>query len=251
MSESNKDHFAGGLVEHLVELRQRLMYMVGAWLLVFIVLAVFAQELYTFVATPLIEVLPEGASMIATNVVAPFFVPYKLAMLLSVFVAMPFLLYQIWSFVAPGLYHREKRFAAPLLISSTLLFYLGVAFAYFVLFRFVFAFIIQFAPEGVVVMTDISSYLDFVMIIFLTFGCAFEVPVATVLLVLAGLATPDGLASKRPYVIVGAFVMGMFLTPPDVISQFILAIPIWILFEIGIICSRFVIAKSSESTIEE
>lgn len=245
------DHFGGGLVEHLVELRSRLMRMVIAWLLVFCVLAIFAQDIYTFVATPLLNVLPEGASMIATSIVSPFFVPYKMAMLLSVFIAMPYLLYQIWAFVAPGLYTKEKHFAAPLLISSVLLFYLGVAFAYFVVFKFVFAFIVKFAPEGVAVMTDISSYLDFVVVIFLAFGCAFEVPIATVLLVLAGITTPDALASKRPYVIVAAFVIGMFLTPPDVISQLFLAIPIWLLFEVGIICSRLIVAKQSEKITEE
>ncbi len=241
------DHkFASGIIEHFVELRSRIMYMLIAWLLVFCVLAFFAQDIYTFVATPLIDVLPEGGSMIATNVVAPFFVPYKLAMLLSIFITMPFLLYQIWCFVAPGLYTKEKRLALPLMASSVVLFYMGVAFAYFVLFKFVFAFIVKFAPEGVQVMTDISSYLDFVVVIFLTFGCAFEVPVATVLLVMLGVASPDQLAEKRPFVIVGAFVIGMFLTPPDVVSQFILAIPIWLLFEIGIFCSRFVYAKPEE-----
>jgi sec-independent protein translocase protein TatC len=183
--------------------------------------------------------MPEGTSMIATEVASPFLTPFKLTLVLSVFIAVPFILYQAWGFIAPGLYQREQRLVFPLLFSSTLLFYAGMSFAYFVVFPLVFGFLTGIAPEGVAVMTDISRYLDFVLKMFFAFGLAFEVPIATILVVWSGMTTAENLASKRPYIIVGAFVFGMLLTPPDVISQTLLAVPMWILFELGLIFSRW------------
>jgi sec-independent protein translocase protein TatC len=229
------------LLEHLIELRDRLLHMVLAVLVLFLVLFPFSEEIFTVVAEPLLALMPEGTSMIATSVTSPFLVPFKLVLLLAVLLAVPYLLHQLWAFVAPGLYSHEKRLAAPLLISSVLLFYLGIAFAYFVVFPLLFAFFIAIAPEGVEVMTDISQYLDFIIAIFFAFGIAFEVPVATFLLILAGATTPEKMAKKRPYIIVGAFVVGMMLTPPDVISQSLLAVPMWALFEVGLIMSRIFI----------
>jgi len=226
-------------VSHLVELRDRLMRMLMAVLLVFLVLFPFANGIYIYVATPLMAQLPEGTSMIATQVASPFLTPFKLALVSAVFLSMPYLLFQLWSFVAPGLYSHEKQLAIPLLLSSILLFYLGMVFAYYVVFPLVFAFLTGTAPEGVAVMTDISHYLDFVLTLFFAFGIAFEIPIATILLVAAGITTPGDLARKRPYLIVGVFVVGMLLTPPDVISQTLLALPMWILFELGVLSSRF------------
>jgi sec-independent protein translocase protein TatC len=224
-------------VSHLMELRDRLIRMLLAVLLALLVLFPFANDIYTYVAMPLMERLPEGTSMIATQVASPFLTPFKLTLVAAVFLAMPYLLFQLWSFVAPGLYKHEKRLAIPLLISSALLFYLGVLFAYYVVFPLIFAFFTGTAPQGVAVMTDISQYLDFVLTLFFAFGIAFEIPIATILLVAAGITTPKDLARKRPYVIVGVFVVGMFLTPPDVISQTLLAFPMWLLFELGIFFS--------------
>lgn len=229
------------LLEHLTELRDRLMHMVLAVLVLFIVLFPFSEQIFTAVAEPLLALMPEGTSMIATSVTSPFLVPFKLVLLLAVLLAVPYLLHQLWAFVAPGLYNHEKRLAVPLLVSSVLLFYCGIAFAYFVVFPLLFAFFIAIAPQGVAVMTDIGQYLDFIIAIFFAFGIAFEVPVATFLLILAGATTADKMASKRAYVIVGAFVIGMLLTPPDVISQSLLAVPMWALFEIGLIMSRIFI----------
>lgn len=226
------------LMDHLVELRDRLLHMVLAILLVFVALFAFSEDIFTVVAQPLLSLMPEGTSMIATGVTSPFLVPFKLVLLLSVLLTIPYLLHQIWSFIAPGLYLHEKRMAVPLLVSSIILFYCGIAFAYFVIFPILFSFFIGIAPEGVAVMTDIGQYLDFVIAIFFAFGIAFEVPVATFLLIAAGVTTPDKLANKRPYIIIGAFVVGMFLTPPDVISQSLLAVPIWLLFELGLLMSR-------------
>lgn len=236
-------------ISHLVELRNRLLRALASVLLVFLCLAYFAQDLYTLVATPLLDVLPEGASMIATDVAAPFFAPFKLTMVLSLFVAMPYILYQIWSFLAPGLYDNEKRMIGPLMASSSLLFYAGMAFAYFVLFPVAFAFFSSVAPEGVQISTDINSYLTFVLKIFFAFGLAFEVPVAIVLLCWTGATNAKRLRQKRPHVIVGAFVVGMLLTPPDVISQVLLAIPIWLLFELGVIVGGLV-ARSDDASEE-
>lgn len=223
------------LIAHLIELRGRVLKAVGSVFVVFLCLVYFAQDLYHWLATPLLDTLPENAQMIATDVASPFFAPFKLTMVLSFFIAIPVVLYQIWGFVAPGLYKNEKRMVAPLLFSSTLLFYLGMAFAYYVVFPLAFAFFSSVAPEGVVINTDISSYLNFVLKIFFAFGLAFEIPVAVVLMCWTGITTPDALRAKRPYVIVGVFVVGMLLTPPDVISQTLLAIPMWILYEFGIV----------------
>lgn len=235
-----------GLMSHLVELRDRLLRMCLAVGIAFLCLFPFADSLFTLLAAPLISKLPEGSSMIATAVASPFLIPFKVCLMSAIFLTAPFWLYQVWAFVAPGLYKHEKRLVSPLLISSTLLFYLGIAFAYFVVFPLVFGFFISVTPEGVLVSTDISSYLDFVLAIFLAFGIAFEVPVATILLVAIGAATPEGLASKRPYFIVAAFVIGMFLTPPDFISQTLLALPMWLLFEVGIFFSRAFLKRKEE-----
>jgi sec-independent protein translocase protein TatC len=229
------------LLDHLIELRDRLLHMVVAVLVIFLALFPFSEQIFTTVAQPLLALMPEGTSMIATSVTSPFLVPFKLVLLLAVLLAVPYLLHQMWAFVAPGLYSHEKRLAAPLLVSSVFLFYCGIAFAYFVVFPLLFRFFIAVAPEGVSVMTDIGQYLDFIIAIFFAFGIAFEVPVATFLLILAGATTADNMAKKRPYIIVGAFVIGMLLTPPDVISQSLLAVPMWALFEIGLIMSRLFI----------
>jgi sec-independent protein translocase protein TatC len=225
-------------VSHLIELRNRLLKGVGAILAIFLVAAPFANDLYEILAAPLMQALPAGNTMISTEPHGPFFVPFKFAFAVSVAVAMPILLYQIWSFVAPGLYKKEKRLVIPLLVSSTLLFYLGILFAYFVVFPIIFLFFTASAPDGVAVMTDISAYLGFVLKLFFAFGIAFEVPVATVLMVRMGVTTPDSLSEKRPYIIVSAFVVGMLLTPPDIFSQTMLAFPVWLLFEIGLFFSR-------------
>ena len=229
---------AATFVSHLLELRNRLLWSLGVVLAVFIVAAPFANELYEILADPLMSALPEGNSMISTQPHGPFFVPFKFAFAVAVAVAMPYLLYQLWAFVAPGLYSHEKRLAVPILVSSSLLFYLGILFAYFAVFPLIFAFFAGSAPEGVSVMTDINMYLSFVLKLFFAFGLAFEVPVATVLLVKAGVTTPESLATKRPYIIVGAFAAGMLMTPPDIFSQTMLAIPVWVLFELGLYFSR-------------
>ncbi|ADC70648.1 MULTISPECIES: twin-arginine translocase subunit TatC [unclassified Thioalkalivibrio] len=234
------------LLTHLIELRDRVLRMFIAILVVFLVLFPFANPIYTWLADPLMQHLPEGTSMIAIDVAAPFLIPFKLVLLLAVVISIPYLLYQVWSFVAPGLYSHEKNMALPLVASSTILFYLGMAFAYFVVFPLIFAFFTATAPEGVSVMTDISRYLSFVIMLFIAFGIAFEVPVATILLVSLGATTPDKLAKKRPYVIVGVFLIGMVLTPPDIISQTLLALPMWLLFEIGLILSRIMERKKAE-----
>lgn len=226
-----------GFLSHLIELRDRLLKMILAVGILFLCLFWFSDTIYTALAAPLLKHLPDS-QMIAIDVAAPFFIPFKLTLMLCVFLAVPYLLYQIWSFVAPGLYSHEKKLVAPLLVSSTLLFYLGVAFAYFVVFPLVFGFFTSVAPEGVTVSTDIGRYLDFVITLFFAFGIAFEVPVATVLVVAVGITTPDQLVKIRPYVFVAAFIIGMFLTPPDMISQTLLAIPMWLLYEVGIVFSR-------------
>lgn len=228
------------LVEHLIELRKRLLRAVLAVLLVFLCLMPFAQELYAVISAPLRAYLPEGASMIATGVASPFFAPFKLAMVVSLFISIPYVLYQIWGFIAPGLFQHEKRIAMPLLCSSVLLFYAGMAFAYFVVFPIMFGFFTSVTPEGVAMMTDIGQYLDFVLTIFFAFGVAFEVPVATFLLIWVGIVSVEQLRKSRPYVIVGCFVIGMVLTPPDVFSQTLLAIPMWMLFELGLVFGNIV-----------
>ncbi len=237
-------------VSHLIELRDRLLRCILAVVVIFLTLFVFANDIYTALAGPLLKHLPEGSTMIAIEVASPFLTPFKLVLVLSIFLAVPVILYQLWAFVAPGLYQNERRLVVPLLISSTALFYAGMAFAYFVVFPLVFGFLTRVAPEGVAMMTDISKYLDFVLTLFFAFGVAFEVPIATLLLVLAGATTPESLAQKRPYIIVAAFVTGMFLTPPDIISQTLLALPMWLLFELGLILSRMVI-RNREATHEK
>lgn len=227
------------LISHLVELRDRLLRIVLVIAVVFMVLMPFSNTLFTLLSGPLLAHMPQDSSMIAIEVASPFLIPFKLTLFLALFISIPFVLYQVWSFIAPGLYLHERRLALPLLVSSTLLFYAGAAFAYFVVFPLVFAFFTSTTPEGVAVMTDISRYLDFVLTLFFAFGAAFEVPVVTVLLVWTGMVTREGLRSKRPYIIVGAFVVGMLLTPPDIISQTLLAVPIWILFELGVVFSAW------------
>ena len=233
-------------ISHLLELRDRLLRAVGAVLLLFLVTAPFANTLYEYLAAPLMSALPEGNTMISTEPHGPFFVPFKFAFAFATAIAMPYLLYQLWAFIAPGLYDSEKRLAIPLLVSSSGLFYLGIAFAYFVVFPLIFKFFTSTAPEGVAVMTDINAYLSFVLKLFFAFGLAFEVPVATVLMVRMGVTTTTSLAAKRPYIIVGAFVVGMLLTPPDLFSQTMLAIPVWILFEVGLYVSKMVKPRVSE-----
>jgi len=239
------------LMDHLIELRDRLLHIVLAILIVFLALFAFSEEIFSFTAQPLLQLMPEGATMIATGVTSPFLVPFKLVLLLSVLLTIPYTLHQLWSFIAPGLYRHEKKMVVPLLVSSVLLFYCGVMFAYFVIFPILFGFFIGIAPDGVAVMTDIGQYLDFIIAIFFAFGIAFEVPVATFLLIASGAISADKLAEKRPYIIIGAFVIGMLLTPPDVISQSLLAIPMWILFELGLIMSRLFIKKSDDKAEAE
>lgn len=226
------------LISHLLELRTRLLWMIAGVLLVFAVLVPFSNRIYTALADPLLAHMPASSSMIAIDVISPFLTPIKLSLVLALFIAMPWVLYQLWAFVAPGLYQNEKRLVLPLLVSSTALFYSGMAFAYFVILPIFFAFLTGTAPEGVAVMTDINLYLNFVLTLFFAFGIAFEIPVATIILTMIGVTTPEALAAKRPYIIVGVFIVGMLLTPPDVISQTLLAVPMWLLFEVGIFLSR-------------
>jgi sec-independent protein translocase protein TatC len=233
---------------HLLELRQRLLRSVLAVAILFFPIYYFANRIYEFVAAPLMANLPSGSSMIATEVASPFLTPFKLAAYTAVFAAMPFMLHQAWSFVSPGLYLREKRFAVPLLVSSIVLFYLGMGFAYFLVFPLVFKFFAGITPIGVTMMTDINLYLDFVIKMFFAFGFSFEIPIATFLLVSSGISSTASMAAKRPYVIVGCFVVGMLLTPPDVISQVMLAVPMWMLFEVGVWFAKLAEAKPSTST---
>lgn len=228
----------GSLISHLMELRDRLLRAVIAIFVLFIPCAYFSDRLFTLVALPLIEKMPQGTSMIATSITAPFMAPLKLALLAAVFLAMPYVLFQTWSFVAPGLYRHEKRFAIPLMLSSIVLFYAGVAFAYFVVFPLMFAFLTGAAPQGVQVMTDMSNYLDFVLLLFFAFGIAFEIPIATVLLASTGLVRLETMTKNRGYVILGIFIVAAFLTPPDALSQSFMAVPMYILYELGIVMSR-------------
>ncbi|MGM3192935.1 Sec-independent protein translocase subunit TatC [Dickeya dadantii subsp. dieffenbachiae] len=239
------------LISHLIELRKRLLNSIISVLVVFLALVYFANDIYQFVSAPLIKQLPAGASMIATDVASPFFTPIKLTLIVSVFLSAPLVLYQVWAFVAPALYKHERRLMMPLLVSSSLLFYMGMAFAYFVVFPLAFSFFAQTAPKGVLIATDINNYLDFVMALFMAFGVSFEVPVAIVLLCWSGVVTPESLKQKRPYVLVGAFVVGMLLTPPDVFSQTLLAIPMYFLFEVGVFFARFYVGKRRRTDEEE
>lgn len=239
-------------LEHLLELRTRILRGVGAVLVLFIIMAPFANQLYEVLAKPLMLALPSGNSMISTQPHGPFMVPFKFTFAVAVALTVPWLLYQLWAFVAPGLYTKEKRLAMPLIVSSTLLFYLGILFAYFVVFPLVFAFFAGTAPEGVAVMTDINEYLSFTLKLFFAFGIAFEVPVATVLMLKMGVSTIDSMKAKRPYIIVAAFVMGMLLTPPDMFSQIMLAVPVWLLFELGLFIAKyFGIGDESDEDQEE
>jgi len=236
-------------ISHFVELRDRLLRVVLSVLVVFLAMTPFANEIYSFLAEPLMRFLPENSTMVAIDVVSPFLTPFKLVLVAAIFLSVPIILYHLWAFVAPGLYAHEKRMIAPLLFASVLLFALGMAFAYFVVFPLVFGFLTTAAPDGVTVMTDIAKYLDFILTLFFAFGMAFEVPIATIVLVWAGIFTPAQLADKRPYVIVGAFIVGMFLTPPDAISQTLLAVPIWLLFEVGLLFSRLFVRKDEQKQI--
>lgn len=226
------------LISHLVELRNRLIIILIATALVFIVLIPFSNEIYTFVAQPLMQLLPGDSSMIATEVATPFLAPFKLTFFVAFVLALPVILYQIWAFLAPGLYDNEKRLIMPLIIFSVLLFYAGIAFCYFIVFPLIFDFFVSMAPEGVTVMTDISSYLNFILKLFIAFGIVFEIPIAIILLIRSGSITPESLESKRPYIIVSCFVIGMLLTPPDIISQILLAIPMWLLYELGLLIGK-------------
>ena len=240
---------SASFIAHLIELRTRLLHAVVALLLVFICLFPWASDLYAILAQPLLAKLPKGGQMIATDVTTPFFVPLKVAMMTAFLIALPYILYQIWRFVAPGLYAHEKRLVWPLIVASTLLFFCGMAFAYFVVFPVVFGFITASAPQGVAVMTDIDKYLSFVLSMFMAFGMTFQVPVAVVLLVRMGFVTVEKLREIRPYVIVGAFVLGAIFTPPDVVSQFMLAIPLWFLYEAGIVVAAW-LGKGEPKKIE-
>ncbi|MDT0497822.1 twin-arginine translocase subunit TatC [Algiphilus sp. W345] len=245
----SKDASSSGeqpLIAHLLELRTRLLRALIGVLIVFIPLAYFAKDFYRIVAAPLMQLMPAGTGMIATEVASPFFAPFKLAGLAALVIALPWVLYQTWAFIAPGLYKNEQRLVVPLLATSSALFYVGMLFAYFVVFPIVFGFFVKVAPEGVTVMTDISRYLDFVITMFLAFGAAFETPVAIVLLVKTGFVTPADLAAKRAYVLVGTFLLSAFLTPPDIFSQLLLAGPAYLLFEIGIVWARILVPGARE-----
>lgn len=239
------------LISHLIELRTRLLRSLACVLLVFLALVYFSNNIYEFVSAPLIDRMPAGATMISTNVSATFLAPIKLTLIVSFLVSAPYVLYQIWAFIAPALYRHERKLMMPLIFSSTALFYLGMAFAYFVVFPLAFSFFINTSPSGVVMSTDINSYLDFVMALFIAFGVSFEVPIAIVLLCWSGVTTPDDLRKKRPYIIVVAFIVGMLLTPPDVLSQTLLAIPMCILFEVGLFFARFYAGKGRKDADDE
>ncbi|MEH8032650.1 Sec-independent protein translocase subunit TatC [Gallibacterium anatis] len=239
------------LITHLVELRNRILKSFICVLVVFLALVYFANDIYHIISAPLINELPKNSTMIATNIVAPFFTPIKLTAITAIFLSVPYILYQVWAFIAPALYKHEKRLIYPLLVSSTLLFYVGVAFAYYVVFPLVFAFLTKTAPESVAIATDISSYLDFVLTLFLAFGICFEVPVAIILLCWSGVVSIEDLKQKRPYILVGAFVIGMLLTPPDIFSQTLLAVPMYLLFEIGVLFARFYRPKDQNETEKE
>ena len=252
-NDSHKDNGRDNelpFLTHLIELRDRLLRSVLVVLVIFIGLFYFANDIYTLLAKPLVAYLPEGGTMVAIDVITPFLTPLKLTIVVSLFIAMPYILYHAWAFIAPGLYQHERKLAFPLLVTSILLFYAGIAFAYYVVFPLVFGFIATTVPEGIKVTPDISRSLDFMLKMFFAFGFAFEVPIATVLLVATGMTTPESLVAKRSYIIVGAFIIGMLLTPPDIISQIMLALPMWLLFELGVIFSR-IIKRRKEATEED
>lgn len=235
------------LISHLIELRNRLLKVMAYILVIFVALYSFSNELYLILSKPLEVLLPENSSMIATGVASPFLVPFKLTLFTSIFLTIPFILHQAWSFIAPGLYSSEKRFAIPLLISSIILFYVGVAFAYFIVLPLVFGFFTAIGPEGVNFLPDINNILNFILKLFFAFGLAFEIPIATLLLIMTGITTVESLTQKRPYIFVGCFVIGMLVTPPDVISQTILALPMYALFEAGIFFGRLIDKKNKKN----
>ncbi|MEH6471512.1 MAG: twin-arginine translocase subunit TatC [Halopseudomonas sp.] len=249
--DSGSDAGVQPLISHLIELRDRLLRSLVIILILFLPLFYFANDLYIYLSTPLTALLPEGTSMIATDVTSPFFAPFKLTLVLAIFAAIPFILHQIWSFIAPGLYQHEKKVAVPLLVSSIMLFYSGIAFAYYVVFPLIFGFFTTTGPEGVAMMTDISSYLNFVLKLFFAFGIVFEIPIATLLLVMSGATTVESLKEKRAYMVVCCFVVGMLLTPPDIISQTLLALPMWLLFEAGIILARIFVGNKVAEDSED
>jgi sec-independent protein translocase protein TatC len=248
MSVEEREQLAEGtLISHLVELRDRLLRAVIAIFVCFIPCAIFSDDLFTLIATPLMEKMPAGTSMIATSVVSPFMAPLKLSLFVALFMAMPYVLYQAWAFVAPGLYKHEKSFAVPLVVSSIVLFYAGATFAHFVVFPIMFAFLTTTAPTGVQIMTDMANYLDFVLLLYFAFGVAFEIPIATVLLALTGLMKVETMTKNRGYVLLGIFVIAAFLTPPDAISQTAMAVPMYLLYEVGIVMSRLMLKKRNAS----
>ena len=246
-----KEPLQESMISHLVELRDRLIKVVIGIVVVLFCLFPFANEIYAFIAEPLLKHLPEQSSMVAIDVASPFLTPFKMVMLLSIVITVPWILFQFWAFVAPGLYKHEKRLVMPLLVSSSLLFYLGMVFAYFIVFPLVFGFLTNAAPEGVSVMTDISRYLDFITKMFIAFGLAFEVPVLTIILVITGVTTVASLTAARSYIIVAAFVVGMLLTPPDIISQVLLAIPVWLLFEVGLLLSSILVKNKKAKEVDQ
>ncbi len=237
------------LISHLIELRSCILRAVICIFVVLLLLLPFANQIYGFIATPLIAKLPEGSSMIATEVVSPFFAPFKLTLFCAVFFTVPYTLYQIWSFITPGLYSNEKKLVVPLLVSSTMLFYTGILFAYYIVFPVLFSFLTKTAPEGIQIMTDINHYLNFILKLFFAFGASFEIPIATFLLIRSGFVSVEKLAANRPYIILSAFFVGMLLTPPDVISQVLLAVPMWLLFESGLILGK--LYGNNEETAEQ
>ncbi len=247
MSSSTKQYV---LFDHLLELRARLLKAVLSVLVVFCSMFYFTNDIYEYVSQPLLATMPEGGQMIATDVASSFFAPFKLTIVLAIFVSMPYILFQIWSFIAPGLYRNEKRLMAPIMFGSSILFYGGISFAYYVVFPIIFAFFTSVAPEGVNIATDISSYLDFVLKLFFAFGIVFEIPIVIILLCWTGFTTPDSLRVKRPYVVVGSFVIGMLLTPPDIVSQTLLAIPMFLLFEVGVFISSIYYTESYDGHSE-
>ncbi len=247
MTDEDRQDKEQPLLEHLVELRTRMLKGLAAVVLILACLLPFAHQLYAAVAAPLMAALPEGATMIATEVASPFFAPIKLSVFLAIFLAMPVLLYQAWAFVAPALFRHERQLAMPLLISSGVLFYAGCAFAYFVVMPIAFHFLTAMTPVGVLMMTDINAYLDFVLVMFLAFGLCFEIPVAVVILSTLGWVSPEQLATNRGYVLVGAFFLGAVLTPPDPGSQLLLALPMWLLFEVGLLAARWLRKRSPAS----
>ena len=251
MNQNQTNQSKNSFIPHLLELRNRLTKILLFVLIIFILLIPFSGPIYNILSIPLLNALPQGSEMIAIDVASPFLIPFKLVIYLSIFIVIPYILYHLWSFIAPGLYSHEKKLIFPLIVSSSILFYLGAAFAYFVVFPLIFVFFIGIAPTDVAVMTDIGRYLDFVIALFFAFGFSFEVPIITVLLITSGITTKDKLISKRPYIIVGAFTLGMLLTPPDVISQILLALPMWLLYELGLYSSKFFKIRKTSNETEE